>query len=145
MDMVDPTGFLVVARERRKLLMRSQCEIRRPDGERVFDPETGTYSDPGHTVVYAGICQFRTKSTASPAKRETDVGEAELVSEAYAVAIPYDAPFVQVSDDLVITESDDAWAVARGAFKVGWVEYADNKTCRWLIAFAQDRPAVNDG
>ena len=145
MDYADPTGFLAIARERRKIMMRSLCEIRRPDGERAWDPETGTYSDPGHTVAYAGICQFRTKSTASPAKRETNIGEAELVSEAYAVMIPYDAPVVYPSDHIVITESDDPWAVARGPFTVGWVEYADNRTHRQLIAFAQDRAQVNDG
>lgn len=141
--MSGPGEFLELARERRKLVMRSRCRLRRPDGERTWDPDTGTYADPAQTVIYDGICHFRTKSTASPAKRETDVGEAELVSEAYAVMLPFDAPRAEISDSVEIYESDDAAVIGR-PLTVGWPEYGDNRTHRVLICFAHDRPQVND-
>lgn len=143
-DLVRPTEFLAIARERRKLLMRSLCEIRRPNAERVFNPNTGTYNNPGYTVIYAGICQVRPKSAVTPAKLEPDVGGAEVVSEAYGVMLPLECPRVLNGDGIVITESDDAWVVARGAMPVGWVQYNDNSTHRELVALAQDYPQVND-
>lgn len=144
MDFARPTEFLAIARERRKIMMRSRCEIRRPVAERAFDPETGTYPDPGHTVIYAGICSIRPKSTASPAKRESNIGEAEVVFETYEIDVPLDCPPVRTSDTALITESDDQWVVGV-ALPVGWVEYADNRTHRSMIVFSQDRTAVNDG
>jgi len=143
MTFVDPGGFLAVARAKRLHMMRSRCEVRRPDGERVFDPGTGTYADPGHTVVYAGPCHLKPRSSMSPTKVE-HAAAAEHAVGGYLLALPWDAPSVDPGDHVVITESDDQAAVDRGPWAVGWQEYGDSRTHRAVALLAQDRPAVND-
>lgn len=139
----DPTAFLAKARERRKVMFRSRCEIRRPNAEREFDPATGTYNDPGHTVIYAGVCQLKPRSSVTPTSIEHP-GSGEVAAGGYLLALPWDAPDIDPSDHVVITESDDQAAVGRGPWAVGWQEYGDSRTHRAVALLAQDRPAVND-
>lgn len=139
----DPTGFLAVARERRKIMMRSTCRITRPSGERAFDPDTGTYGTRGETVIYTGPCQVKVKSTASPAQLDR-LGSSEVATEAYEVILPHDVPRVDMADTVEVTASDDAWLVGR-PLRVAWVELSvDSRTARRVLVYDQDRPAVND-
>lgn len=143
MEISDPTRFLAVARERRKIMMRSRCEIRRPQAEREWDPVTGTYSDPGTTLVYEGPCQLKPRSALSPAQLR-DLGGAEHADGGYVVQLPHEVPLIDMSDTVTVTASDDQWIVGR-ALPVSWVEVgAESKTCRTIVVAVQDRPGVND-
>lgn len=145
MPFANPTRFLKYARKRREIMMRSQCEVRRPRAERVFDPATGTYSDPGYDVIYAGKCHVKAKSMFSLGKLESDVGEAEKSAQFYQIIVPVDCAWVDNGDHVIITASDDEWTVSRGPFPVAWVEYADSSTHRSLIVYAIDQARLNDG
>lgn len=141
MTAADPGRFLVRARKRREVMMRSTCRVLRPAGQPVFNPADGTYSDPGTTTVFEGKCHI--KPTFSPAEQSGDTAEDEQVVQAYEVIIPWDAPRVDVGDSVDVTASDDAWAISYGPMPVAWIELADSRTARHLTVFTQDRPGVS--
>lgn len=143
-EFVRPTEFLAIARERRQLLMRSRCEVRRPNAERAWDPDTGTYSDPGYTVVYAGPCHVLSRISNGIKQSYEEHVSAEYSVETYPIALPWDAPMVDNGDSMQITESDDQWIIDRGPRPIGWVRYADSRTHRVVYLLIEDRPRVND-
>lgn len=143
-DFARPTEFLAIARERRRVMMRSTCRITRPSRERVFDPATGEYDTPDHTVVYEGPCHLISRVTNAIAQSYHDFGGGEVANETAAIALPWDAPMVDNSDSFEMLASDDQWIVDRGPRPVGWVRYADSRTMRILFILVQDRPGVND-
>lgn len=144
MPFADPTRFLATARERRKIMMRSTCRITRPSGNRTFDPVTGQYADPGHTVIYTGPCQIKPRSSmSSPARAEINAS-AETGRGHYVLCLPWDAPVIDMADTVEVTGGDDAWAIDHGPMPVVVPEHGDSRTHREVLITAQDRPAVND-
>lgn len=136
-------SILRLGRARRESLMQSTCRISRPAGEPVFDPDTGSYTAPGTTVIYEGKCQL--KPTFSPAEREGSSGQREVALNAYDLVLPWDAANlvgpVQIEDTAEILSGDDAWAIGK-QFPVGWVEQSDTRTHRRVTIWAQDRGGV---
>lgn len=134
------SSILKLGRRRRQALMRSTCRILRPGGDQVWDPATGTYTTPDELVIYEGKCQI--KPTFSPAERDADAGDREVVLRSYDVVIPSDAsPEVDVADVVVFTESDDEWLIGQ-RLAVGHVEQADTRTARRVTVWTQDRTGV---
>lgn len=62
--------------------MTSTCTITRVDGERVFDEETGTYTDPPLLTVYSGPCKLQDSGRAvgdvEVAERQVGIVSTEL-------------------------------------------------------------------
>lgn len=134
-------ALLAHARARRESYMRSECQILRQVGERTWDPVAGEYTAAPESVVYAGKCHV--KPTYTPAERDYSTGERELTIQAYEVVLPMSAPEVDIGDVVLITASDDAWAVGQ-RFPVAWFENADSRTARHVTVFAQERSGAKD-
>lgn len=127
-------------RQVRRKLMRSRCRITRPGtGAREFDPDTGTYSGTSDTVIYEGICHF--KSRTSLGERAPNTAEREMVSTDYQVILPHgeDDQLIDVTDHCEITECrDDPHALGR-IFPVVSVEFATDRTARHVTIVDQSR------
>lgn len=139
-------SILRLARARREELMRSTCRITRPGGEPVFNPATGGYDTPDRITIYEGRCQI--KPTSSPAERDGESGDRDLVLQSYTLVLPWtasnEAGLVNVADAITILTGDDTWANGQ-TFPVGWVELADTRTHRRITFWTQDRGVVNSG
>ena len=140
-------GILRRGRRRRAELMRSRCRILRPGStDPVFDPVTGTYTNPAETVIYDGICQV--KPTFSPAEQDGASAERQIVVNAYNLILPWaesnEAAAVDIADIAVVYAGEDTWLLEQ-RLAVAWVEYADNRTHRRLAVWLQDRGGVTYG
>ncbi len=128
--MTDPVleAALADGRQAALVLMRDTCTIERKSGERVFDPETGQYTQ-AWSPVYSGVC--RVKNTGGGA--DSDLAGAQSVTlHRYEVRLPVDAsPEVLREDRLTVTSSDDSWLVGR-PMEVVDVGYAGTNTARRL-------------
>lgn len=135
-----------IRRARRKItrLMRSTCRIERPgNGEPVFNPGDGTYAPPASTLVYEGACQI--KPGNSPAEREGDSGEREVVQRVYMLKLPWDASEttpVDIADTVTVTSSDETWLIGK-TLPVAWIEYADSRIRRTIYVWDEARGLSN--
>lgn len=127
----------------RQKLMRSRCRVTRPGtGARVFDPATGTYAETAPTVIYEGVCHF--KSRTSLGERDPNSAERELVTVDYQVILPHasDDAAIDVSDEVEITECpDDPHALGR-VFPVVNIELSTDRTARHVTIRDQARGEV---
>jgi hypothetical protein len=109
-------------RQRELDLMRSECTVTRANGEPVFDPATGTVTQPT-TTVYSGACNIR-----RPVMSEREVGGAERTVARSVAKFPPDTP-VERGDRVTVTASAyDAGLIDR-AFTIVDVTWDD-----WQIA-----------
>lgn len=92
----------MIARSRRAQarLYRSECQIARASGPKVFDPETGDTVQPTRTV-YLGVCQFR---PAGYVGRDAEAGQREVRFLASVVKLPPDTDVAR-NDLLTVTAS----------------------------------------
>lgn len=117
--------------------MRDTIRIVRDDGERMWDPATGTYTEPVEITVYDGPCQI--KPTFSPAERSTDSGDRPVVLQSYEAVLPWGASSeVDSGDFAIVTASDDGWVVGE-RLPVGYIENVGNRTARHITVWVQDR------
>lgn len=84
-------------------LNRSSCVVSRPGGEPVFDPDTGTYTDPAPTTVYDGGC----KIVPTGGERVVEFGEGPVTIRTYAVNLDGLVENIQVGDDVTVSGSRD--------------------------------------
>lgn len=86
------------------------CTITRPGtGDPVFDPITGTITDPPPTAVYTGPCLV----TPEGGDRVQQFGEGVVVTRTYSVSIEDTSVVVKVGDTVTVTASRDPLAVDR--------------------------------
>lgn len=81
----------------------ASCTISRPAGDPVFDPATGTYTDPVSITVYSGPCQVAPVG----ADRVVQFGEQPTSLRQYDVTIVGLAEAVQVEDLVTVSSSAD--------------------------------------
>jgi hypothetical protein len=94
-------------RARAESLMSDTCRITRPgDGDPVFDPNTGTYTDPPPVTVYEGPCRIPSRdvssSQANVAGASWTVGEFPLdlpVAGSESVAVGNTVTYVSSAHD----------------------------------------------
>jgi hypothetical protein len=79
------------------------CAIFRPVGEPVFDPETGTYTDPDPVEVYSGPCQVHPLGSDRP----VEFGEAPVSLRQYEVIISGLSETVRVEDRVTFASDAD--------------------------------------
>lgn len=79
------------------------CTIARPAGDPVFDPATGTYTDPAATEVYSGPAQI----IPTGSDRVVDFGERATSLRQYDVTVVGLAQAVHVEDLVTVTAADD--------------------------------------
>lgn len=81
--------------------MVDACTIAHPGGEPVFDPSSGTYTDPASTTIYSGKCEVQVSDGLNA--RETEAGGTELTVSRVTVKVPVSATGVRVGDVVTIT------------------------------------------
>lgn len=112
-------------------MMADTCTITRPSGPPVFDATTGQYNDPPAPItVYSGKCRIRTRGKFLR-NSEAVAGDALVVLWPYIVAIPADAPRVDVLDVVTITGSRDE-ALVDAEMRVRITSLATDQTARRL-------------
>jgi hypothetical protein len=96
---------MTFARAAAEQLMTSTCTITRAgDGPRVWNEETGTYTDSPRVVVYSGKCRIRPAATWG---RSVEAGEAEAVLSAFRVQIPFGVTGIDVGHRVFVDSSPD--------------------------------------
>ena len=93
--------------------------IVRLSGDPVFDPDTGTYTEPSESTIYTGAGRVMPRPAAETV---VAVGEQPVTLRLYDVSLPYDADGIEVDDYWVTTVSVDAELVGRRlrVLDVGW-------------------------
>ena len=89
---------------------RSTCVVSRPGGEPVFDPNTGTYTDPEPTTVYDGAC----KIVPTGGERVVEFGEGPVTLRTYLVTLDGTTGAPQIGDDVSVSGSRDPRINAAG-------------------------------
>lgn len=81
------------------------CTISRPDpdGEQIFDPNTGQVTDPPPIVVYEGPC----KVTPTGGARVVEFGEGPIVLATYDVGLDGPVAGVKPGDDVAVVSERD--------------------------------------
>lgn len=104
--MIGPSPGLV---EHQKRWHTATCTVtRRPgSGDPVFDPNTGTYTDPPPDLVYAGDCLF----IPSGGDRVQEFGEGPVVTRVHTVEIAVLTVAFKVGDTVTIDTAQDPQAV----------------------------------
>lgn len=91
--------------------MVDECTITRAGvGAPVFDPATGTYTDPAPTTQYQGKCRVKPRDLVD---RVVQAGDQPTSIWPYLVSIPFGAADVTVDDVITITASADPTLVDR--------------------------------
>jgi hypothetical protein len=79
-------------RARAESLMSDTCRITRPgDGDPVFDPNTGTYTDPPPVTVYEGKCRFNVPGQIAGSQTASG-GDATWTVQDSVLSLPIDGP-----------------------------------------------------
>lgn len=115
-------------RRRERELARSTCIITRPVEGRVFNPETGVYTDPTPTPIYSGWCTVR---PADRAGQDTEAGETELRLNEYEVKVAHNT-LVKVDDIVLVLTSPDV-AMAGKRLRVTDVPVDDRQVVRRVV------------
>jgi hypothetical protein len=130
------TAFLdmAFARAAAESLMTSTCTITRDgDGERIWNEETGSYTDPPRVTVYSGKCRVRPAATWG---RPAEAGELRLMLSAFRVQLPFAVTGVAVDQQVKIDASPDP-ALAGRTLVVRFIpDMGDNLTARRLTCEA---------
>lgn len=84
-------------------LMVDTCAITRSGGADTFDPDTGEYTTPAGTTIYAGACQVQLTDSLNASTPDVG-GEAATISR-LVVKVPMSVEDVQVDDVVTITAS----------------------------------------
>ena len=84
-------------------LNRSTCVVSRPGGEPVFDPDTGTYTDPEDVEVYSGGC----KIAPTGGERVVEFGEGPVTIRTYDVNLDGPVAGIEVGDTVTVSGSRD--------------------------------------
>ena len=84
-------------------LMHSTCVVSRPDGEPVFDPDTGQYVDPPSQTLYDGPC----KVVPTGGERVVEFGEGPVTVRTYDINLDGPASGIEVGDMVTVSGSRD--------------------------------------
>jgi len=98
----NPARVLAQARAAAGALMVDACTLTRPAGPRVWDPDTGVYTQPTATV-YAGACRVRVRTDAEQVVR---AGETTEATWRYLVSLPFTVA-AESGDVVQVTASND--------------------------------------
>lgn len=123
-------------REASRSALPAVCRITRPSGPPVFDPDTGSYTDPEPDVVYEGPCRVRTINTQD---MDTQVGGLHESLSRYVGTVPWGCGDVQVDDMLTVTDGTDLNIVGR-TFAVTDVRYSEWGIDRRLVLEDRQQP-----
>jgi hypothetical protein len=96
-----PSARLI--RFQRRWNVAATCTITRPGGDPVFDPNTGTYTDPPATTVYTGNCLVAPVG----ADRVVEFGEAPLSLRTYNMTLDGLTETVNVEDTVTVATAAD--------------------------------------
>lgn len=98
------TGPLAAAAHYSRRTQSATCTITRPgDGEPVFDPETGTYTDPADVTVYTGSCLV----LPTGGDRVQQFGEGPVVLRSFDVTLSGLDDGVEVGDSITVAHDTD--------------------------------------
>lgn len=96
----DITRELPFLRQQAESLMVDEATITRNGGEAVFDPVTGTYTDPADSTIYTGPCRVQ---VGAPSVTTPEAGGDVLSVLRLTVQVPVSATGIQVNDVVTIT------------------------------------------
>lgn len=86
-------GVLAAGRSAFADLLTDTCRITKPGaGDRVFDENTGQYTDPARATVYEGPCRIQVKADINSNVVETTAGEREWTYLTAHLQLPVDTP-----------------------------------------------------
>lgn len=128
---MDVPVYLGIARAHAEALMLSTCTITRAGaGERVWNEETGTYTDPPRVTVYSGRCKLQ---TASRAVSTAEAGELRVAVEVVELHLPVEgSEGVRRGDVAQIDSNPFDGALVEREFTVQAPAAATMKTARRL-------------
>lgn len=109
--------------------MTAQCTITRPGSGSGTTDGSGNWTPATSTTVYTGPCSVQPRTTD---KRVEIVGEEQITTRAYIVALPYDVPEIHIGDQATVTDAADAGLVGR-TLSVLDVQYDDQAWQRDLV------------
>lgn len=111
---VVPAGWEQHHRPVANATMTATCDITRPDPDSppVFDPETGTTTQPTITVVTQSPCRVQETDTGS-ASEAVAAGQ-QITAHTYLVTLPYPTDEVEIDDTVTITAASDPSLTGRG-------------------------------
>lgn len=126
-------AMLAMAREAAEALMLSSCTITRAgDGERAWNEDTGTYTDPPPATVYSGRCKVQDSGRAVS---EAEGGELQVAVSSLELHLPVEAEgsgAVRRGDIAKIDSNPDDPALVGRQFVVQAAHAATAKTARRL-------------
>lgn len=99
MLVADVIRALPELRREAEAAMVTACTITRSGGAQVFDPNTGTYTDPAPVEVYAGKCKVQQKTSVST----DEVGGTVVTVLGIEVQVPVSVTGVDGGDTVTIT------------------------------------------
>lgn len=104
MSLVDDIlSTLPVLRTEAEKRMVDACTITRSGGEDTFDPNTGDYTAPAGSSVYAGKCEVQVTDGLNA--REAEVGGTEITATRVTVKVPISVEGVREGDVVTVTAS----------------------------------------
>lgn len=114
-------------RTREEAQFRSTCTIKRNDGEPVFDPGTGQYTQ-AEVVVYDGACKVK---LAAREGEDVEAGETEVRLLDFILTLPADTAVQK--DDRVLVDSSPDTGLAGKQFRVTDVLVTDWQVTRKAV------------
>lgn len=129
---LDLAGLLGAVRPVADAMLTDVGKITRPgSGERVFDRDTMTYTDPLPEIVYQGRCRLGEFQGFS-GERQVTHAEADMHTVRYELELPWDAPEVLPGDTFTALESEDPLLIGR-VFRVRQATYTSAQAERRVI------------
>lgn len=110
--------------------MVDACTITAPDGEPVFDDDTGTYTNPTGTVIYAGKCEVQVTDGLNA--RQTEAGGSDVSITRLIVKVPIDATGILVNQIVTITRATFDSELVDQKFQIAASHAKSFATCRRL-------------
>lgn len=111
-------------------LMVDSCTITRA-GDPVFDPDTGTYTDPAPTTVYEGKCRIQLSDALFPQTRE--VGGGLVTVQRLTVQLPVaGTDAVAVGDTVEVTSAVNDPALVGKRYRITGSHAKTHATTRRL-------------
>lgn len=118
------------ARLAAEALMIDSCIVTRSGGGRVWDEETGQYTQPAPLTVYTGKCKVKTRATGTS---EAEVGEQQVGVLQWEVHLPVlGSEAVVRGDTITVTACQLDPALVGMTFTVTSLHAGSYKTSRRL-------------
>ena len=107
----DIAAVLPELRAQAESLMVDSCRITGPgEGDPVWDPDSGTYTDPAPVVVFEGRCQL---PKVEPSGQSVDSGETNWAVGIVQIKLPMSAAPGEAGDPLAVADGHSVEVTSR--------------------------------